>query len=69
MDDVAATRAEYLFHQSWESLCSAAWAVRRERHIGDLAFAVPGGKRCTSDYYPNTPYRFASISLTGAIAT
>ncbi len=65
MDDVAATRAEDLFHQPWEALQSAAWAVRRERHGDELTCAVPGAKRYETEHYRNTPHRFASISLTG----
>ena len=54
-----------LFHQPWEELQSAAWKVHRTHDPDDLTFAVPGAKRYDTEYYQNTPHRFASISLTG----
>ncbi len=59
------TESETLFHSPWEELQAAAWEVRRRHHPAELAFAVPGVKRYTTEHYCNTPYRFASISLTG----
>lgn len=50
---------------SWDELRSEAWAVRRRGFADTLIFAVPGAKRYDTEHYHNSPYRFASISLTG----
>nr|HID13495.1 hypothetical protein [Anaerolineae bacterium] len=57
--------AESLFRRPWDELQAAAWEVRERHHPPDLVFAVPGAKRYETEHYRNTPYRFASISLTG----
>lgn len=54
-----------LFNQPWDRLQSAAWAARRAHHPDELAFAAPGGKRYETERYRNTPYRFATFSVTG----
>lgn len=59
------SEAEFLFHQSWEELQAAAWAVRQQYHPPAVLFAVPGVKRYETEHYRNTSHRFASISLTG----
>jgi len=59
------SEAEALFRRPWRELQEAAWEVRRRHHPADLVFAVPGLKRYETEYYHNTPHRFASISLTG----
>ena len=59
------SRAETLFNRPWEELQAEAWEVRRRHHPFSLTFAVPGAKRYTTEDYQNTPYRFASISVTG----
>jgi len=58
--------AESLFRLPWAEIQSAAWDVRRRHHADELIFAVPGAKRYETEHYRNTPYRFASISLTGS---
>ena len=57
--------AESLFHQPWEELQRAAWAVRQQHHPPVVHIAVPGVKRYETEHYRNTPHRFANISLTG----
>lgn len=59
------SEAESLFHQPWEKLQAAAWALRQQYHPPAVLFAVPGIKRYETEHYRNTPYRFASISVTG----
>jgi len=59
------SEAEALFRRPWAELQPAAWEVRRRNHPADLYFAVPGARRYETEHYHNTPYRFASISLTG----
>ena len=56
---------EELFHQPWEELRSAAWAVRQQYYPPIVLCAVPGVKRYETEFYCNTLYQFASISLTG----
>lgn len=54
-----------LFNRPWEELQAAAWKVRQQLYPPEIVFAVPGAKRYETEYYSNTPHRFASISLTG----
>lgn len=57
--------AERLFNLPWTELQRAAWEVRCTHHPPTLYFATPGAKRYATEHYRNTPWRFASISLTG----
>ncbi|MCX7682180.1 MAG: radical SAM protein [Anaerolineae bacterium] len=61
----ASGEAKRLFNLPWPELQGAAWTVRHAYHPPELRFAVPGGKRYATEHYRNTPWRFASISLTG----
>jgi uncharacterized radical SAM superfamily protein len=58
-------RAADLYALPWSEIREAAWNVRRRHFQDELALAVPGAKRYETEYYRNTPHRFASISLTG----
>lgn len=58
-----------LFGCPWEELQAAAWEVRQRLHPSEIVFAVPGAKRYETEYYCNTPHRFATISLTGRWCT
>jgi len=58
-------KIEALFQRPWEELQAAAWEARKHHYAHELKFAVPGAKLYSTEHYHNTPYRFASISLTG----
>ena len=59
------SQIEALFSLPWDELQAEAWRTRRRHHPDGIAMAVPGTKRYETEHYRNTPYRFASLSVTG----